>query len=306
MASFSGAETQPFEAPLSLDYAPVSDADTELLEVPASPDYIVGSNIESEPPNLDPKESFEEDPYGEDLSEEDPMEDDEPLLAQAAPTLLTQPPRTIYAHVIQLGQEVPLRRPYRLHPNGTLMMLTPRKRVCASFTLSPSIKAGIIEEIAAPPHKRGRSSPPLSPPLLPSSASSSSPSPSVSLPPHVMLPPRKRFMITLPQQDTTAKTMTEAIIPARIRKKSATYHWTGEIGSSRGSNAGSPGGASGREFEAMKQDTKGLHGSIEAIQKEVDTLQGTLQTVREQITDLEFCLDDSEERGPDLMHAFEH
>nr|GFB67216.1 hypothetical protein [Tanacetum cinerariifolium] len=90
------------------------------------------------------------------------------------------------------GHEIPLRRPYRLRPDGPLTMRTPRKRVRIPVALPPTIEADITEKINAPPHKRVRlsspstespSSPPLSP--LPSSSRKRSRSPS---PPPLPLP----------------------------------------------------------------------------------------------------------------------
>ncbi|GJX89866.1 hypothetical protein Tco_0343192 [Tanacetum coccineum] len=65
----------------SASYIIMSDIETEdiaspttPLEGPALPDYTLGSDIESEPSKINPKES-EEDPLEEEPSEEDPMED---------------------------------------------------------------------------------------------------------------------------------------------------------------------------------------------------------------------------------------
>ncbi|GJR43947.1 hypothetical protein Tco_1312050 [Tanacetum coccineum] len=89
-------------------------------------------------------------------------------------------------------------------------MLTPRKTVCAPFTFLIAIEAAIFKEIIASPHKRCRSPlpPPPSPPPSPSSSLIPSPLPA-------MLPPRKRFRMTSPHQDT----MAEAITPARLRRR---------------------------------------------------------------------------------------
>nr|GEV68515.1 hypothetical protein [Tanacetum cinerariifolium] len=48
------------------------------------------------------------------------------------------------------------------------------------------------------------------------------------------------------------------------------------------------------KFKAMKQDKKGLYGSIEATQQDVKTLRDTLQVSRERITYLEIRLEDTE------------
>ncbi|GJR76205.1 putative reverse transcriptase domain-containing protein [Tanacetum coccineum] len=66
-------------------------------------------------------------------------------------------PPTIYDLIIQLGQEILLHCPYRLHLIDPLLMLTLRKTVRAPFTLSLSIEATIVEEIVAPPRNRTRS-----------------------------------------------------------------------------------------------------------------------------------------------------
>nr|GEV19255.1 hypothetical protein [Tanacetum cinerariifolium] len=104
------------------------------------------------------------------------------------------------------------------------MMHTPRKIVRAPFTLSPSIEAAIAEYNATSSRKRCRSTSPQPPPPPPSSSSaaatpsSSPPSPSSVSPSPLpdMLPPRKRFRMTSPQQDTTAETITLT----RLRKRS--------------------------------------------------------------------------------------
>nr|GEX97041.1 RNA-directed DNA polymerase, eukaryota [Tanacetum cinerariifolium] len=72
----------------------------------------------------------------EDSSE---SEEEEPLPAQPTPTPPTQLKWT------------PSFRPYRLHPNGPLMLFTPRKTVCAPRPPTPSIDAAITESIALPP-----------------------------------------------------------------------------------------------------------------------------------------------------------
>ncbi|GJZ13874.1 hypothetical protein Tco_0549104 [Tanacetum coccineum] len=167
-----------------------------------SPDYP----FEEDPQEANPEESSEEDPSEEDPSDEDLMEYDEPLPAQATPAPPTHPLPTIYALIVHPGQEIPLRHPYWLHRNGSLLMLTSRKTMRVSFTLPLAIEPSIIEEIVAPPRKRCR---PPSPP--PSPLSSSTPS-APSLPP-AMLPPRKRFRMTSPHQDATIEATNEAIIP---------------------------------------------------------------------------------------------
>ncbi|GJU22682.1 hypothetical protein Tco_1156024 [Tanacetum coccineum] len=85
-----------------VEYEPVSDDDTELLEALALLDYSLGSNTESEPSKVDPKESAEEDPIEEDPFEEDPQEADEPPSALAVPTSPTRP-----ALLVRPGQEIP-------------------------------------------------------------------------------------------------------------------------------------------------------------------------------------------------------
>ncbi|GKC00967.1 hypothetical protein Tco_0987103 [Tanacetum coccineum] len=111
---------------------------------------------------------FEEDPHeadsDEDPSEEDLMEDDEPLSAHTTLAPPTQPSPTIFALIVQPREEIPLRRPYRLHPNGPLMMLTPRKTELESFTLS------LCRSPSPPP-----------PSIAPSPSSSSTPSSSSAL-----------------------------------------------------------------------------------------------------------------------------
>ncbi|GKA71820.1 putative reverse transcriptase domain-containing protein [Tanacetum coccineum] len=83
----------------------------------------------------------------------------------------------MYTIVLQPGQEIPLRCPYMLHPDGPLMMRTPRKRVCTPVVLPPAIEVAITNKIGAPPHKRNKFSSPLA--TSPSSPPSSSlPSPS--------------------------------------------------------------------------------------------------------------------------------
>ncbi|GJX67729.1 hypothetical protein Tco_0303456 [Tanacetum coccineum] len=116
------------------------------------------------------------------------------------------------------------------------MMLTPRKIVRSPFSLLPSIEAAITEEIAASPRKRGMSpspAPSLSPSSPPPPPSSPPPSPSSTSPPSllssvpplpsfVMLPPRKRFRMTSPHP----KAIAEAIISARLHRKSEACRWT--------------------------------------------------------------------------------
>ncbi|GKG30682.1 hypothetical protein Tco_0423170, partial [Tanacetum coccineum] len=53
----------------------------------------------------------------------------------------------MYTIVLQPGQEIPLRCPYMLHPDGPLMMRTPRKRVCTPVVLPPAIEVAITNKI---------------------------------------------------------------------------------------------------------------------------------------------------------------
>ncbi|GJY47423.1 hypothetical protein Tco_0436486 [Tanacetum coccineum] len=158
-ALVSDTDSEPFEAPPSPDYASASDDDTMLIEAPASPNYTLDSDSDTKPfeedlQEADPEEYSKEDPSEEDSLDEDSMEDYEPLQAQ-----------------------IPLHRPYRIYPNERRLICTSRKTVRLPFTLPLSIKAAIVNEIAAPPRKRDIS------PSSTSSSSTSSPSP---------LPSRKR------------------------------------------------------------------------------------------------------------------
>ncbi|GJY39932.1 hypothetical protein Tco_0426296 [Tanacetum coccineum] len=95
------------------------------------------------------------------------------------------------------------------------MMVTPRKRVRAPFTLSPVIEVAITEEIAAPPRKRAR--------LSPSSASPSSP----SSPPPSPLPSSISYEIQIKAIEETAdETPIETDVPTRLYKRSHTRIWT--------------------------------------------------------------------------------
>ncbi|GKB08138.1 hypothetical protein Tco_0836422 [Tanacetum coccineum] len=190
-------------APLSLDY------------VPASPDYTSDSNSDSEPFKEDPQEAnpdeySEEELSEDDSSDEDPIETDGLFQAQVTPirpVILVQP-----------GQEILIRRPYKTLRNGVRMMRTPEKTVHPPYILPPAIQAAIAKEITTPPCKRYRSPSPSSAPSSPSLSRSPSPSrkrcrspspppPPVPLlppltlsssPPSALLPPHKRFQITLP------------------------------------------------------------------------------------------------------------
>nr|GEW37427.1 hypothetical protein [Tanacetum cinerariifolium] len=186
--------------------------DTEPFKALPSPDDTPTSDVEIEP--------FEEDPQEAELDLEDSIKEDP---SKEDPSEATCPFRT-------------------------RMICRPRKTISPPYTLPPTIEAMIIEEIAAPPRKRYKSPSPL-PSSAPSSASPSpSPSPSrkrcrpPSLPPPPLLVPSspllplsplptlispyKRFSITSPQPETTDDTMTEAIIPTRLRKKSQACHLT--------------------------------------------------------------------------------
>ncbi|GJY57494.1 hypothetical protein Tco_0456609 [Tanacetum coccineum] len=140
-------------------------------------DYVRGSSFT----RLYTGESSEEDPF-----EEDPSEENESLSPQDLPT---PPTPTIPTSIVKPGRLSSF-CPFRLHPNGPLLMYTLRKMVRVPFTISLSIEAAITKEIVAPPRMRTclLSLPPLpSPPSSPSSPSSASPSP-----PPAMLPPHKR------------------------------------------------------------------------------------------------------------------
>nr|GFA68529.1 hypothetical protein [Tanacetum cinerariifolium] len=212
----SDSEAEHVTSPIViLDYALSSDTDTEPFKALPSPDDTPTSDVEIEPFEEDAQEAELdlEDSIKEDPSKEDPSEAYEPLPAQT--------------------------RPFR-----TRMICRPRKTISPPYTLPPTIEATIIEEIAAPPRKRYKSPSPL-----PSSASPSpSPSPSRKrcrppslTPPPLLVPsspllplsplpslisPYKRFSITSPQPETTDDTMTEAIIPTRLCKKSQACHLT--------------------------------------------------------------------------------
>ncbi|GJU42442.1 hypothetical protein Tco_1195399 [Tanacetum coccineum] len=203
-------------APLSLEY------------VPASPDYTPDSDSDSEPFEEDPQEAnkdeySEEEPSEDDSSDEDPMETDGPFQAQVTPirpVILVQP-----------GQEILIRHPYKTLLNGVCMMRIPEKTVHPPYILLPAIEAAIAKEIAAPPCKRYRSPSPSSAPSSPSLSPSPSPSrkrcrspspppplvpsprplPLSSSPPSALLLPHKRFQMTSPQTEATKETIKEAI-----------------------------------------------------------------------------------------------
>ncbi|GKA51789.1 hypothetical protein Tco_0744985 [Tanacetum coccineum] len=204
----SDTKTDPVEALPSPDYVSASDTNTEPLEAPASPDYTTGLDTESKPSEIDRKESEE------DLSKEDPIEDNEPLSASTAHKPPIQPSPFCPVILVRPGQEIPLYRPYRTHYNGVRRMLTLRKMVHPPFTLLPAIEAVIAEEIAASPGERYRS------PFLSSPSPSPSPSPSrkrcrsPSLPPAPsdMLLPRKRVRMTSPYPDPTDEATIKAIL----------------------------------------------------------------------------------------------
>nr|GEZ42004.1 reverse transcriptase domain-containing protein [Tanacetum cinerariifolium] len=216
-ALVSDTDSKPFEAPPSHDYAPALDNDTKLLEEPSSPDYTSDYDSNTKPFKEDPQEadledSFEEDPLEEDSSVEDFIEDDEPLQAQVAPEPPTQPPPTFLAIVVQPGQEIPLSCPYRIYPNERSLICIPRKVTRAPFILLPSIEVNFADEIVATPyayhnhyhhhHQYNHHH-------------------------HLLCYHLARgFRTTSPQRDTTDETMTEAIIPGRLCKKSDARHWT--------------------------------------------------------------------------------
>ncbi|GJT16380.1 hypothetical protein Tco_0875086 [Tanacetum coccineum] len=145
------------------------DEDATLSDVsaPLSLDHVLvlsgySSNSESD-----------SEPTEDDSADEELTETDEPLQAHTALTPFVQPPPTrplptISAIVFRPGQEIPLRRPYRLRPDGPLMMHTPRKRVRTPVALPSAIEAAISDEIDAPPRKRASLSSPSA--ALPSSS----------------------------------------------------------------------------------------------------------------------------------------
>ncbi|GJR22433.1 hypothetical protein Tco_0970960 [Tanacetum coccineum] len=247
--------------------------------VPASPDY-----------EADPEESLEEDPSEEDPSEEDLMEDDESLLAQAAPAPPTQPPPNIYDPIVQYGEEIPLRHPYRLHYNGSLLMLTSRKMVHSPFTLPLAIEAAIAEEIDATAEDitpvtarirkkstasrwmrfqprirvwRDEEGPPSTFQIRESSTA-----------PHILPVTGEPIQHTIP------------LLVARIVRHEDQIHETQdhleELPLKR--------------FEAMEQDIEGLRDDMMTSQKDVETLQTTLWIAHERISDMEIRLEETKTR----------
>nr|GEX72203.1 hypothetical protein [Tanacetum cinerariifolium] len=149
-----------------------------------------------------------------------------------------------------------------LHPNGSLMMLTLRKRVHTPITLSPAIEAAIAEEIVVPPRKRAR--------LSPSAASPSTPSSPPALPlslPYHMLPPRKRFRMTPLQieatEETFKETPTETTAPTRLRKREVLLE----------------------RIETLELEVDTLHNRAEAIEQQTKDLQVSLGRARDEIAE---------------------
>ncbi|GJT29527.1 hypothetical protein Tco_0909802 [Tanacetum coccineum] len=153
-------KTEPVETPPSPDYVSALDTDTELLEAPASPNYTPRSNTESEPSEIDSEEP-EEDP-----SEEDLMEDDEPLPTQNALTPRIQPSiiRNALLEIVAPPDER-YRSPFLSSPSPSPPP-SPSSKICISPSLPPS-------------------------PPVPAS------------PPSDMSPPRKRSKMTSPHPNTT-------------------------------------------------------------------------------------------------------
>ncbi|GKA15805.1 hypothetical protein Tco_0695552 [Tanacetum coccineum] len=248
-------DSEAMDATLSIAPAPLSPD-----YVPASPDYTLDSDLDSE--------TFEEDPQ-----EADPEES-----SKEGPWWMIHRMRIRWR---QMGH-------YRLstRPCERRLICTSRKTVRPPFTLPPSIKAVIAKEITAPPHKRYRS--PSSSSVLSSPSPSPShkryrspslppqpPVPSSPPPPPTLLPPCKRFRMTSHQQETTDETTTEAIIPARLRKKSHAHRW-------------------------MFFYLGPVHGEtrrrVEAAEQQIEVLHDSLGIARDRITESQICIKDVEAR----------
>nr|GEZ70308.1 hypothetical protein [Tanacetum cinerariifolium] len=102
--------------PPSLDYTPASPDYT-----PASPDYSLASNTESDP--------------SEDLSSDHipPLPATSPFLSSTGDSsdsdIPDTPPSPTYVMILAPGQPIPHGRSYRYHLNGSIHMMTVRKRV---------------------------------------------------------------------------------------------------------------------------------------------------------------------------------
>nr|GEX28206.1 putative reverse transcriptase domain-containing protein [Tanacetum cinerariifolium] len=102
--------------PPSLDYTPASPDYT-----PASPDYSLASNTESDP--------------SEDLSSDHipPLPATSPFISSTDDSsdsdIPDTPPSPTYVMILAPGQPIPYGRPYRYHLNGSIHMMTVRKRV---------------------------------------------------------------------------------------------------------------------------------------------------------------------------------
>ncbi|GJR11670.1 putative reverse transcriptase domain-containing protein [Tanacetum coccineum] len=170
-------------------------------------------------------------------------------------------------------------------------MLTPRKTVCASFTLSPSIEAAIVKEIVTPPRKRCKSP---SPPPSPSSSS-------------IIITTIISITITTTCYATTSQERSDARHWTWVQP---TLHtWRDEEGSPKTFELGESSTAAHRHieetydhleellverFEDMEHDIKGLCDDMMTSQQDVETLQTTLSIYRERNLDLEIRLEETD------------
>ncbi|GJZ87833.1 hypothetical protein Tco_0659615 [Tanacetum coccineum] len=169
------------------------------------------------------------------------------------------------------------------------------------YTLPPSIEEPIAEEIAAPPHERYRSPSPSSASASPSPSPLPSrkrcrepslpPSPPVpSSPPPAMMSPRKRFRMTSPQQETIDETMTEAIIPTRLYRKSKACRWTIQIKEMQDHLEEIP----LERVETVEQELETLHDRAEAAEQQIEVLHYSLGIAWERIIESHICMEDAE------------
>ncbi|GKF07269.1 hypothetical protein Tco_0041493 [Tanacetum coccineum] len=176
---YTTSETDPFEDLSSLVHAPAAPIISSFLHSSDSSEASDDPLAVASSPSSPSSPSSTHDLPSTDIASPTPRQ-----IVPALPGVHRRP-----AILVLPGQEIPLGRPYRTHPDGVLKMLTARKRVHPFLARIPANRRR-FHPSSSSPHKCHKASSYSSSSDSPDSTADDSPTPHIFVDPHPIRTPR--------------------------------------------------------------------------------------------------------------------